>query len=67
MYQEKIFNIETGEETWRDYTSEEIAEVEAGQAAAAAEAAAAEAAAAARIAVLEKLGLTTDEIAALGL
>lgn len=28
MYKEKIINIKTGEETWRDYTSEEIAEVE---------------------------------------
>lgn len=29
MYQEKIFNIQTNEETFRDYTKEEIAEVEA--------------------------------------
>lgn len=28
MYKEKTINIETGEETWRDYTPEEIAEVE---------------------------------------
>jgi DNA-binding NarL/FixJ family response regulator len=24
MYKEKIFNIQTGEETWRDYTKDEI-------------------------------------------
>lgn len=28
MYKEKIINVETGEETWRDYTPEEIAEAE---------------------------------------
>jgi len=28
MYKEKIINIQTGEETWRDYTSEEIDEIE---------------------------------------
>lgn len=28
MYREKIINIQTGEETWRDYTPEEVAEIE---------------------------------------
>lgn len=65
MYKEKIFNAQTGEETWRDYTAAEIAEVEKAQADAAAKAAAeaqvkAEAAAA-KAALLAKLGITEDE------
>jgi hypothetical protein len=64
-YKEKIVNIETGEETWRDYTPEEVAQVEAAQAEAAAEAAqlAAEIAdkEAARQALLDKLGITEEE------
>lgn len=31
MYKEKIVNHTTGEETWRDYTSEEIKAVEIAQ------------------------------------
>jgi len=29
MYKEKIINAQTGEETWRDYTKEEIVEAQA--------------------------------------
>ena len=65
MYREKIIDIKTGEETWRDYTPEEIAEVEKAQAEAQARAEAeAQAAAekqAAREAVFTKLGLTQEE------
>lgn len=70
MYKEKIVNIETGEETWRDYTPAEIAEVEAAQAQATqqqvlqAEADAKRAAAEAKLAAL---GLTSDDLRALGL
>ena len=65
MYKEKIINIETGEETWRDYTDAEIAEVEAAQAEAAKTLLEAEAKEAARQAVLTKLGLTAEEAQAL--
>lgn len=61
MYKEKIFNVVTGEETWRDYTPEEIAEVERAQADAAEEVAKAAQAAAARQALLAKLGITEEE------
>ena len=61
MYREKIVNIQTGEETWRDYTADEIAAVEAAQAQAAQKQAEAEAKEAARQAVLTKLGLTAAE------
>lgn len=68
-YFETIFDITTGEETIRPYTAEEIAEVEALQAemdAAKAERDAEQAERdAARQAVLEKLGLSADEVAAL--
>ncbi len=70
MYKEKIVNVATGEETWRDYTEAEIAEVEAAQAEAAqrlalhTEAKAAKAAAQVKLAAL---GLTTDDLKALGL
>ena len=49
----------------RDATADEAAQIEAAHAAAAAEAEAVEAKAAARQAVLDKLGLTTDEANAL--
>jgi len=49
----------------RDATADEAAQIEAAHAAAAAEAEAVEAKAAARQAVLDKLGLTADEAAAL--
>lgn len=65
MYKEKIVNVATGEETWRDYTNAEIAEVEAAQAEAAQRQAEAEAKEAARNAVLIKLGLTAEEAQAL--
>jgi hypothetical protein len=66
-YKEKIFNAITGEETWRDFTDAEVAEIEFAQQKAAEIAAEAETKAAARQAVLDKLGLTADEVAALGL
>ena len=70
MYREKIVNSVTAEETWRDYTSEEIAEVEAAQAKAA-ERAAKEAQAEAKrqvaLAKLAALGLEEDDVKALGL
>jgi hypothetical protein len=65
MYKEKIVNIETGEETWRDYTDAEIAKVEAAQEEAAQRQAEAEVKEAARQAVLTKLGLTDEEAQAL--
>jgi hypothetical protein len=65
MYKEKIVNALTGEETWRDYTAEEIAEVEKAQAEAQARAEAeaqfAAEAAVARAALLSKLGITEEE------
>jgi len=70
MYKEKIVNVETGEETWRDYTPAEIAEVEAAQAKAAIKAqelAEAEAKRSAAAAKLEALGLNEDDLKALGL
>lgn len=74
MYKEKIINAETGEETWRDYTDAEIAEVEALLTKAKAEAAAkakaqaqAEAQRSIALAKLEALGLTIDDLQALGL
>ena len=70
MYREKIVNVETGEETFRDYTSEEIAEVVKAQEKIAVKlekAAQAEAAKAAAQAKLAALGLTTDDLKALGL
>jgi hypothetical protein len=68
-YFEKIIDATTGEETIRPYTAEEIAAVEALQAemaAAKAEHDAEQAAKdAARQVVLDKLGLSADEISAL--
>ena len=68
-YVEKIFDIATGEEIIRPYTAKEIAQVEALQAKLAAEQAEREAEQAskdaARQAVLDKLGLSADEVAAL--
>ena len=61
MYKEKIVNLETEEETWRDYTPAQIAEVERNQAEAAEEVAKAAEAAGAKAALLEKLGITADE------
>lgn len=68
-YNEEIFNAETGEITIRPYTAEEIAKLEANKIAAQneADAKAADRAVkdAARQAVLDKLGLSADEVAAL--
>jgi len=70
MYKEKIVNTATGEETWRDYTDAEIAEVEAAQAEAQARAEAEAQAQAKRqtaVAKLAALGLEEDDLKALGL
>lgn len=67
-YQEKIINVETGEETYRDYTAAEVAQVEAAIAQSKIEATVAEARATARVSALAKLaalGLTPDEVASL--
>jgi RNase H-fold protein (predicted Holliday junction resolvase) len=65
MYQEKIFNISTGEETIRKYTPEEIAKVEAEQEIIAQRLADIEAKrqvdAVAKAAILAKLGITEEE------
>ena len=68
MYKEKIVNHETGEITWRDYTAEEIAEVEQAKARAEQEAQELANREAKRQSALNKLidlGLTEEEIAAL--
>ena len=70
MLQEKIIDLATGEETIRDYTPEQMAEVAAAEAKAEALAAAqaeADTAKAAAQAKLAAFGLTTDDLAALGL
>ena len=54
-------NAETGESITREMTAEEIAKVEALIAADAAETAKQEAAAIAKVALLERLGITEDE------
>lgn len=61
MYKEKIVNLETGEETWRDYSLEQIAEVEKAQAEAVALIAEIADKEAARKVILEKLGITEEE------
>lgn len=61
MYKEKIINAETGEETWRDYTPEEIAEVEKAQAEAIKMANERNKILAAKTVLLEKLGITEEE------
>ena len=63
--QAKEVNAITGEETFRDLTSEELAEIEAGQAKMAALAEEENAKQAARKTVLDKLGLTAEEAAIL--
>lgn len=65
MYKEKIIDLATGEENWRDYTSAEIAEVEAAKVEAAAKAVQQAEKEAARQAIFSKLGLTAEEAAAL--
>ena len=61
MLREKIVNIITGEETFRDYTAEEMVEVEKEQLQAKAKAEAELKAAADKAALLAKLGITADE------
>lgn len=65
MYQEKILDITTGEEIFRPYTKEEVAEVEANQAAEASKLEAETQRATAKAALLERLGITADEAALL--
>jgi hypothetical protein len=70
MLQEKIVNVETGETTYRNYTDEEMAEAAAAQAEAEARQAELQAqieAKAAAEAKLEALGLTAEDLKALGL
>lgn len=61
MYKEKIVDLETGKETLRNYTAQEIAEVEAAQALNAQRIAEETAKEAERKLILEKLGLNDDE------
>lgn len=61
MYREKIIDINTGEESFREYTAEEIKEVEQAAAAAKQIADKAKEIADARQAILLKLGLTEEE------
>ena len=58
----KIVNVETGEEIVRDANAEEIAQIELDAAAAKAEKEAAEAKATQRQAILDRIGLTADEL-----
>jgi hypothetical protein len=64
-YFEKIVNVETGEETIREYSAKEIKAVEAAEARILAEIAEQEVKESARQAVLAKLGLTAEEAIAL--
>ena len=61
MYKEKIVDAATGEETFRNYTKEEIALVETEKGKIAAKQAKAEAKATAKAALLSKLGITAEE------
>ena len=61
MNKEKIVNIQTGEETWRDYTAEEIAAVEAAQAEVQTQQEAQTTKTAERQVILDRLGLTAEE------
>ena len=61
MNKEKIINIETGQETWRDYTEAESAEVEAARQEAETQAQAESTKSAEKAALLAKLGITEDE------
>lgn len=68
MYKEKIIDIATGKETYRDFTIEEIAQMEKNEQEAAQfvlENKKRENARASALAKLAALGLTEDEIAAL--
>lgn len=61
LYKEKIVNVETGEEIWRNYEPEEIAEIEKEQAKIAANLAERAQIETARKAILERLGVTAEE------
>lgn len=65
MYYHKIVNTETGEETMVEFSKAEIKIIEANIAKTNAEIAEAQNKAAAKIALLERLGLTADEAATL--
>lgn len=65
MYSEKILNRTTGEETLREFTAKEIAEIEKNKALALAEAEKANAKEQARKEILGSLGLTEEQIQAL--
>lgn len=65
MYNHKIVNTVTGEETITDLSADEVAVIEANIAKTNAEIAAANAKAEAKAAILVKLGLTADEAALL--
>lgn len=67
MYKEKIYNVETNETTFRDFTEEEILKLETFKKEIAEKDKEAEARIAARKAVLDKLGLTAEDLEALGL
>lgn len=70
MYKEKIVDVLTGEESFRDYTAEEIAQVEAAKALIEKEneiLAAKEAKRLAALSKLEALGLDENDLKALGL
>ena len=58
----KIVNCETGEEIVRDATAAEIAEMEAGKSYYEAKQVADKAKAAAKAAILDRIGLTADEL-----
>jgi hypothetical protein len=64
-YSEVIYDIQTQTETFRAYTKEEIAEVEAVKAKIAADAKISAEQELQRIAVLDKLGLSAEEAAVL--
>ncbi len=61
MYREKIVNAETGEETFRDYTAEEIFAVEKAKAENEKELAEIELRKKARQEILDRLGLSEEE------
>lgn len=64
---EKIVNVLTGEEVIRPYTEDEIKEIEAERVKFAAKQKETEDKAIAKTLILEKLGLTSDDLKALGL
>ena len=61
MYFEKIVNVQTGEETIREFTAEEIAKAKEEEAKANNRMAEMEARANARLSLLTKLGITEEE------